>query len=106
MVLYASPFMLFVLDGRCPNDQGTGSPTWKATDWSFNPDSSGGGNFALEELAVPLAWGCETGSAATKVAVLEQTSPEAILPPTFRAECRPFRPRTIQPSHLAERLPV
>ncbi len=72
VVKYAGPYMRFGLDGRRPNDQGTGSPTWKAADWSFSPDSSGGGNFSLEELALPLAWGCETGAAVTTVGVIEQ----------------------------------
>lgn len=77
IVKYAVTYMFFGLDGRRPNDRGTGSPTWKATDWTFNPDSSGGptprdGNFAPEELALPLAWGCETGAVGTKVGVIER----------------------------------
>lgn len=82
IVKYALGYMFLILDGRRPNDQPTGSspiPAWKAADWTLNPDSAGSpgslrleGNFAPEEIALPLAWGCETGSTATKVGVLEQ----------------------------------
>src|ERR1041385_3781321 len=43
--------------GRRPND-GVG---WTPADWAFQPDSSSGQNWALEEIAAPLAWGCSTG---------------------------------------------
>ncbi len=86
----ATTFGFFVLDGRRPSDQGTGTPTWKPIDWTFNPDSSGGGNFAPEEVALPLAWGCETGSAATRIGVVEQDFASGDLPRTLSEVFPPF----------------
>ena len=54
--------------GRRPND----STGWTRKDWTFQPDSSSGQNWALEEIAAPLAWGCSTGDAATRVEVIDQ----------------------------------
>lgn len=40
-------------------------------DWHFAPDQSGGWNWAAEELALPLAWGCELGSVQSKIGILD-----------------------------------
>lgn len=39
-------------------------------DWRIRPDSANGINWALEAIAAPLAWGCETGSAEAPVAAI------------------------------------
>lgn len=54
--------------GRHPND-GVG---WKPKDWSFHPDSSGGDNWVLEDIAASLAWGCETGQPNIKVGIVDK----------------------------------
>ena len=68
----ATPESFLVLPGRRPNDRTSGTSTWKASDWTFNPDSSGGSNWAPEELALPLALGCETGRPSTSVGIVDQ----------------------------------
>lgn len=42
-----------------------------ANTWFVNRDSVGGVNWALERVNAPMAWGCSTGDAATKVAVID-----------------------------------
>jgi hypothetical protein len=55
---------------RRPNN-GTG---WQRTDWEVHADSSRGLNWGPEAIAAPSAWGCETGSTAVKVAVVDPGS--------------------------------
>ena len=44
---------------------------WQRADWGVHPDSAHGLNWGPEAIAAPLAWGCETGSSALKVAVVD-----------------------------------
>src|ERR1041385_5737864 len=55
------------LSGRRPDD----GANWAPADWTFQPDSASGENWALEEVAAPLAWGCSVGDPLTKIAVLD-----------------------------------
>lgn len=52
---------------RRPNN-GSG---WERADWEVHPDSARGFNWAPEAIGAPGAWGCETGSAAVKVTVVD-----------------------------------
>lgn len=54
---------------RRPTD-GSG---WTRSDWQLNPDSASGQNWALEQVAAPLAWGCEIGSIAAHVTIWDDT---------------------------------
>ncbi len=40
-------------------------------DWRLVPDSADGENWALEAINAPFGWGCATGSASAKVAVVD-----------------------------------
>lgn len=46
---------------------------WKKADWKIDPAApdASRGNWALEYVRAPMAWGCDTGSAATAVAVAD-----------------------------------
>ncbi|MDZ4864140.1 MAG: S8 family serine peptidase [Gemmatimonadota bacterium] len=44
---------------------------WARNDWRLNPDSAVGDNWALEDIAAPMAWGCSTGDTTARVAVLD-----------------------------------
>lgn len=48
-----------------------------ATDWQLDPANADGANWALESIAAPFAWGCSTGDASTRVAVLDAHFHEA-----------------------------
>jgi hypothetical protein len=39
--------------------------------WGLDPDSALGGNWALEDGAFPMAWGCSVGDSITAVAVVD-----------------------------------
>ena len=43
----------------------------EATVWQVDPAKADGGNWAFESIAAPLAWGCSTGSADVRVAVVD-----------------------------------
>lgn len=65
---HAVPYVFAVSASyRRPNN-GTG---WQRADWEVHPDSSRGRNWGPEAMAVPAAWGCETGSSTLKVAVVD-----------------------------------
>ncbi len=67
-VAYANPTLQGgTVQGIRPVD-GTG---WERSAWGFNPDLSAGGNWAYEEIAAPLAWGCSVGDGVTRIAVLD-----------------------------------
>jgi hypothetical protein len=75
-VAYASWWGLFEPDNqsyRRPND-GAG---WKKSDWKLDPTAPDGGrqNWALEYVRAPMAWGCNNGSPATSVAVVDLSFP-------------------------------
>ncbi|HEX8832229.1 MAG TPA: hypothetical protein VF705_13730, partial [Longimicrobium sp.] len=64
----AHPFIMGGVPAyRRPNN-GTG---WARADWQVHPDSAHGSNWAPEAIAAPSAWGCETGSSAFPVAVVD-----------------------------------
>lgn len=46
---------------------------WQRAEWALNPDSADGDNWAAEEIAAPLAWGCGTGAASVRIAVLDRS---------------------------------
>jgi hypothetical protein len=46
-----------------------GAGEWQ--DWTANPTLAQGQNFALERVALPMAWGCSYGDAAIKVAIID-----------------------------------
>jgi hypothetical protein len=50
-----------------PND-GLG---WQRANWSVDPNLASGVNWSLEAVAAPLAWGCDTGSSTTPIAVVD-----------------------------------
>ncbi len=54
------------LDYRRPSDSTTGAG------WILSPGQAFGPDWGLERIAAPLAWGCDTGSASTAVAVLDE----------------------------------
>jgi hypothetical protein len=60
-------FVDYDLHYRRPND-GAG---WQKTDWQIHPDSARGVNWAPEAIAMPGAWGCETGSDTVTLAVVD-----------------------------------
>lgn len=64
----AYPLFRVVPSGRRPSD----TTTWKRADWTFNPDSSSGNNWMFEDVAMPLAWGCETGSSQVRIGVVDE----------------------------------
>jgi hypothetical protein len=44
--------------------------TWRQ--WSLSPDTIGSeNNWALEQINAPFGWGCSTGSATTRIAVID-----------------------------------
>jgi subtilisin family serine protease len=51
-----------------PKDDGGGD--W-SNEWQLDPVKADGKNWALEAISAPLAWGCSTGDAGTKVAVID-----------------------------------
>ncbi|MFL5540260.1 MAG: S8 family serine peptidase, partial [Longimicrobiaceae bacterium] len=61
----------FVMGGvpayRRPNN----GPGWATADWQVHPDSARGSNWAPEAIGAPGAWGCETGTAAFRIAVVD-----------------------------------
>ncbi|HEX8904269.1 MAG TPA: hypothetical protein VF771_05465, partial [Longimicrobiaceae bacterium] len=61
--------LLFAVDMayRRPNN----GPGWQRGDWQVHPDSAHDANWGPEAIAAPSAWGCETGSSAVKVAVVD-----------------------------------
>jgi hypothetical protein len=57
-----------------PND----GPGWKKEDWQVVPNRATGPRWGHEAVAAPLAWGCETGQQAVRIAVVDlstQASP-------------------------------
>ncbi|MBA4160371.1 MAG: S8 family serine peptidase, partial [Gemmatimonadetes bacterium] len=61
--VFAHPFY------RRPDD----GENWKKNLWQLNPAAvQGGEKWGLEAVAAPLAWGCETGSSAVAVAVVDE----------------------------------
>lgn len=40
-------------------------------EWMLDPTRADGRNWALEAIAAPLAWGCSTGDAATRIGVVD-----------------------------------
>jgi hypothetical protein len=50
---------------RIPND----SAGWDV--WHLNHDTLSGGNWNMEAVHAPMAWGCETGSSSTRVGVVD-----------------------------------
>ncbi len=87
-VRYAGKYWFVVFNGRRPIDHYSGAPTWTRADWVFNPDSSSGSNWAPEEAALPLAWGCETGSPSTQWGLSKATSVMGISARTLLAAFR------------------
>ncbi|NOT06915.1 MAG: hypothetical protein HOP28_01790 [Gemmatimonadales bacterium] len=69
VVRLASLILASVPHGARPDD----GPGWQRADWIFNPDSSSGNNWAFEDVALPLAWGCETGTSQVRVGIVDQT---------------------------------
>jgi thermitase len=65
---HAVPYVFAVSESYLRPNNGTG---WQRADWEVHPDSSRGRNWGPEAMAVPSAWGCETGSSAIKVAVVD-----------------------------------
>jgi hypothetical protein len=65
---HAVPYMMGVSASYLRPNNGTG---WQRADWEVHPDSARGRNWGPEAMAVPAAWGCETGSSAVKVAVVD-----------------------------------
>ncbi|HEV8356193.1 MAG TPA: S8 family serine peptidase, partial [Gemmatimonadales bacterium] len=53
--------------GRRPDD----GPLWAPEEWTFQPDSASGENWALEAVAAPLAWGCSVGDPLTKIMIVD-----------------------------------
>jgi hypothetical protein len=49
-----------------PKDDGGWS-----NEWQLNSTKADGKNWALEAISAPLAWGCSTGDAATRVAIID-----------------------------------
>lgn len=39
--------------------------------WQLDPASADGENWALEAISAPMAWGCSTGSASTRIAIID-----------------------------------
>lgn len=64
---YVAPFSTAVgtVDYLRPTD-GTGF-----TKWQMNPDSADSENWALEQIAAPMAWGCSVGDDATRIAIVD-----------------------------------
>jgi len=58
---------LFKASSRRPDD-GSG---WHSADWTLNPDSASGQNWALEQVDAPRAWGCEIGDTTAHVTVYD-----------------------------------
>jgi subtilisin family serine protease len=50
---------------RTPDD----GPAWKS--WHLKADTLTGENWAMEAIYAPMAWGCDTGSSSTHVAVVD-----------------------------------
>jgi hypothetical protein len=46
---------------------------WQSKDWDVHPDSARGDNWGPEAISAPSAWGCETGSTAVKVGVIDMS---------------------------------
>lgn len=44
---------------------------WQLQDWALSPASAAGSNWAGEQIAGPMAWGCETGNAGAHITVLD-----------------------------------
>jgi hypothetical protein len=53
------------LDYRRPADSTSGAG------WLLSPAQATGPDWALERISAPMAWGCDTGSASTNVAILD-----------------------------------
>jgi hypothetical protein len=69
-----------------PNDGGG----FTRADWRTARSQAGGNNWALEAIDAPLAWGCETGSAAVKASVIDKGFVDiAELRPSFFGEPLP-----------------
>jgi hypothetical protein len=69
--------------GRRPND-GT---QWRKTDWDFKTDLSAGDNWAMEEVNLPVAWGCQEEASLVGVGMIELAIPGA---GEFMANAKPF----------------
>jgi hypothetical protein len=63
------PYLVGVLKGsvRRPND-GNG---WNRSGWFGQRDSLHADRWALEAINAPLAWGCDTGSTAARIAIVD-----------------------------------
>lgn len=46
-------------------------PGWAQSDWALVVDSAEGLNWGPEAVAAPFGWGCETGDAAARIAVVD-----------------------------------
>lgn len=46
-------------------------PAWGRNDWALSPDSASGINWALEQIAAPLAWGCSAGDASARIVIYD-----------------------------------
>lgn len=67
-VRFAGPNLVASPMYRRPKD-GLGWRAWKISLGGGASDSS---NWALEDIAAPLAWGCETGTTSTKIALTDE----------------------------------
>ena len=69
-VLSAIPFMAAGA-GSSYLRPGDGASAWGKGAWGLNRDSTRGQTWALNVLNAPMAWGCDTGSAKTPMAVVD-----------------------------------
>jgi hypothetical protein len=68
-VWFVDPYMpkSIAPNHRSPNDGGT----WSKSAWYSSRDSTRRDAWAFEVLNAPLAWGCDTGSTAAKIALID-----------------------------------
>ncbi|MFL5381956.1 MAG: S8 family serine peptidase [Longimicrobiaceae bacterium] len=58
-----------------PND----GANWQKTDWQVDPNLATGENWGPEAVDAPMAWGCETGSDSTRIAVVDAEATHSAL---------------------------
>ncbi|MCY7300169.1 MAG: S8 family serine peptidase, partial [Ilumatobacteraceae bacterium] len=63
-----------------------------ARSWEIDPANANGENWALESIAAPMAWGCSTGDASTRVAVVDQVFHQVldVTPTMFEPYTAPY----------------
>jgi hypothetical protein len=66
-VRFAGPEFLAARPNYLTPTDGSGWDRWKVT-----PSEADGGNWGLEAIAAPLAWGCATGDSSTHLGVVDE----------------------------------